>query len=70
MASFVTKIRNWKYPLSWIRHFELLKCIPIYSKTRENRGNRNRKVDLCIKGCLGSKESASIIEIPRYINTV
>ena len=39
-------------------------------KTRKNRGNRNRKVDLCIKGCLGSKESASIIEIPRYINTV
>ena len=60
MASFITKIRNWKY----------LNVFRFTKKTRKNRGNRNRKVDLCIKGCLGSKESASIIEISRYINTV
>ena len=33
------------------------------------QGNRNRKFDLCIKGCLGSKKSASY-EIPRALNTV
>ena len=34
-----------------------------------NGVNRDRKFDLCIKECLGSKKSASY-EIPREINAV
>jgi len=41
----------------------------IFLGTRSNRGNRYRKIDLCIKGCVKSKQPASC-EIPREIFTV
>ena len=41
----------------------------IFLGTRTNGGNRYRKIDLCIKGCLKSKKSGSC-EIPREIFTV
>ena len=46
-----------------------LESAAIFLETRTNRGNRYRKIDLCIKGCLKSKKSASC-EIPREIFTV
>ena len=27
---YYQKKKNWNHPLSWIRHFELIKCIPFY----------------------------------------
>ena len=41
--------RTWNQPPSWIRHFEIIKCIQFLLKTRVNRGNRDRKIDLCIR---------------------
>ena len=42
----------------------------ILLKTGINRGNRDRKFDLCIKGCLASKKNSESYEIPREMNTV
>ena len=41
----------------------------IFLGTRTNRGNRYRKIDPCIKGCLKSRQPASC-EVPREIFTV
>ena len=38
----------------------------IFLGTRTNRGNRHRKIDPCIKGCLKRRQPASC-EIPREI---
>ena len=50
-----------------IRHFE---CMPLFLlDNRINRGNRDRKFDLCIKRCLEREKKSEIYEIPKERNT-
>ena len=48
--------KNWNHHPPWIRHFELIKCIPFYLRPVWIEVILIEKFNLCIKGSLEAKK--------------
>lgn len=59
MASFMVK-RDLEPSAILDPPFLIFQMYPILLKTRRNGGNRDRKTDLCIKGCLRNKQKKNL----------
>ena len=66
MTSFVTEKSNWKHLPSLICHFQLFKT-PFHLKLVQIEGIFDRKLNLSIKGCPGSK---NISKIPKKLTEI